>query len=136
MAQFREALMRYRHLTLVFLSALILTFPSCKNQNQYGKMGIQVPIGEGKVRDAYEEKNGIVNGPYRVTGVFEGSPADIAGVKPDDIILQIDGTAIAGKSYDEVYHNHLMGKPGSSVMLHLKRGDRQVIVKVIRGELP
>lgn len=126
-----------RHISgsfILILALALLLVPSCKDDNAYGKLGIQVPIGQGKVRDKVEKVNGIVYGPYVITGVFEGSPAYIAGIRPDDVILQIDGVDISDKTYDNVYHNLLMGKPGSSVTLLIKRGKQQMVFKVVRGE--
>jgi carboxyl-terminal processing protease len=51
-----------------------------------------------------------------VATVFEGSPAEEAGIRPDDVITHVDGESIAGESTD-VSTAKIKGKPGTSVRL-------------------
>lgn len=48
--------------------------------------------------------NGAVDarGNFRVTGVFKGSPADISGIRPGDLISDINGVPVAKMSYDDL----------------------------------
>jgi carboxyl-terminal processing protease len=56
--------------------------------------------------------------------VFEGSPAEQAGIRKDDVITHVNGQSIAGESTD-VSTAKIKGKPGTSVRLTvLKGGDK------------
>jgi carboxyl-terminal processing protease len=56
----------------------------------------------------------------RVAGVFDGSPAKRAGVKPGDLIVEVNGRSIAGES-SNVATARIKGKPGTYVRLTLQR---------------
>lgn len=69
--------------------------------------------------------------PPTVTGVAEGSPAEKAGIEPDDVILAVDGLDITtdqgGERFREI-------EPGDRVELTLRRGDGRRTVTVEAGE--
>lgn len=54
----------------------------------------------------------------RVTDVFDGSPADRAGIKPGEFITAVDGRSIAGAS-TEVATARIKGEAGTRVRLEL-----------------
>jgi carboxyl-terminal processing protease len=54
----------------------------------------------------------------RVTDVFDGSPADRAGIKPGEFITAVNGRSIAGAS-TEVATARIKGKAGTRVRLEL-----------------
>ncbi len=54
-----------------------------------GQIGIGIQDITPDLRDAFDLKNGQLG--VLVTNVIEGSPADKAGIKSGDIILQVDG---------------------------------------------
>lgn len=56
----------------------------------------------------------------RVAGVFEDSPAEEAGVREQDLIVQVDGRSIAGVS-SRVSTAEIKGRPGTSVRLTVVR---------------
>src|SRR5439155_1493189 len=58
------------------------------------------------------------NDLFRVTAVTPQSPADRAGIQPDDRILAIDGIATTGRAHEEVVH-HLRGPIGSAIAVSL-----------------
>lgn len=67
-----------------------------------------------------------------ITGVVPGSPAQIAGLQPGDVITAIDGVAIdAERSYVNVLFLHA---PGDIVMLELIRDEQTMAVEVTLGE--
>jgi C-terminal processing protease CtpA/Prc len=100
-----------------------------------GKLGIVVPVGEGKVKpESVTREDGVVDGPYVISGVYEGSPAYEAGIRPDDVILQVNGVDIEGKRYNYVYNELLLGPPGTRVTLLVKRGDKTMVFDIVRGE--
>ena len=51
---------------------------------------------------------------------FKGYPADRAGIKPGDVLLQIDSVSLKDKSLDEAFPL-LRGKPGTPVSVRLFR---------------
>jgi carboxyl-terminal processing protease len=56
-----------------------------------------------------------------VATVFEGSPAEKAGIRKDDVITHVNGDSIAGESTD-VSTAKIKGKPGTTVRLAVLRG--------------
>jgi S1-C subfamily serine protease len=81
---------------------------------------------------ATSAQNGIPvpYGDY-ITDVVAGSPASQAGLQTDDIITQVDGTAIKGDSdLAMILHNH---KPGDSLTLSVLRGSQTLTIKVTLG---
>jgi carboxyl-terminal processing protease len=56
-----------------------------------------------------------------VASVFDGSPADKAGVRKDDVITHVNGESIAGEPTD-VSTAKIKGKPGTSVRLTVLPG--------------
>ena len=69
-----------------------------------------------------------------ITAAFQGSPARKAGLKKDDILLQV-GTSEA-IDLQEVVKRIRQAKPGSELMLRIKRGDKEQDVTVKVGVLP
>ena len=56
-----------------------------------------------------------------VATVFENSPAEKAGIHPNDVVSQVDGESIAGESTD-VSTAKIKGKPGTTVRLTVLPG--------------
>jgi S1-C subfamily serine protease len=121
-------------------------------------LGLAVPINDatrrivhalmtdGAVRRAYL---GIAGGsrplPPRVaqrigrrTGVevievVPGSPADRAGIRPEDLLLELDGTALGG--VDDLQRLMTGERIDNSAEAVLVRGDREIRVDVVPDEL-
>lgn len=83
--------------------------------------GIGIYIG------ADTENNQIV-----VIAPIEGSPADEAGIKPNDIILKVDDVEYNADSMD-VAVSKIKGTPGTTVKLTIKR-DNEIIEKEVKRE--
>jgi len=65
------------------------------------------------------------NGDYVViTEVYKGFPADLAGIKPGDILKKVDGTSIKGLSTDKVSEK-LKGNPGTAITLTVERSGKE-----------
>ena len=73
----------------------------------------------------------------KIIGVFEGSPAEKAGLVPDDVIVAVDGRRTEDASIDEVA-GWVRGESGTTVELTVRRGadgpERKV--SVVRGDVP
>jgi serine protease Do len=121
-------------------------------------LGLAVPINtatrqiiaalmtEGRFRRAYL---GIAGGPrplppklarqlgrtsgVEVVQVVEGGPADRAGLRPEDLIVELDGTAIEGMDdLQRVVVNELIGR---SVRAGVVREGREVEIELVPAEL-
>ncbi|TYR80105.1 PDZ domain-containing protein [Priestia megaterium] len=79
----------------------------------------------------------MVEGKVTIVAPFKESPAEKAGLKPNDQILKIDGKSIEGlELYDAVLK--IRGKKGSTVKLDIQRpGVKDTLkVDVVRDEIP
>jgi carboxyl-terminal processing protease len=59
------------------------------------------------------------DGRPKVIGVFEGSPAEAAGIKIDDVIVKVDGTMTTGLTVDEVA-TKVRGQAGTVVSISVR----------------
>lgn len=72
----------------------------------------------------------------RVVGVFDDSPASAAGVRIDDVIVEVDGKPTAGESID-VVAGWVRGEAGTTVRLTLRRPDgTDRTVSIVRADVP
>ena len=121
-------------------------------------LGLAVPINtatrrvvaalmtEGRFRRAYL---GIAGGPrplpprlartlrrtsgVEIVQVVEGGPADLAGLRPEDLIVELDGMAIEGMDdLQRVVVNELIGR---SVRAGIVRGGREIEIELVPAEL-
>ena len=100
-----------------------------------------------------EERNDSLSGSYvgigvridptdegglpQVVGVFDGSPAEAAGLQVDDVILQVDGRTTSGRTIDEVAE-WVRGEAGTTVVLTLRHGadGPERTVSIVRADVP
>ena len=73
----------------------------------------------------------------KIIGVFEGSPAETAGLVPDDVIMAVDGKRTEGTSIDQVA-GLVRGEAGSTVELTVRRGadGPERTVSIVRADVP
>src|SRR4051795_1825331 len=78
-----------------------------------------------------------VDDGLRVITVYEGSPADKGGLKSGDVITQVDGHPIAGKSSEEST-TRIKGPAGTDVKLTVRTGKqtRELALKRAEVEIP
>ena len=69
---------------------------------------------------------------YKVASVAADSPAAKAGLKIDDVILKIDDEKIESVAHLTRYL--LKKKPGAELVIHLQRGDQEVMLTVVVGK--
>ncbi len=75
------------------------------------------------------------SGELSVISPIDGSPADLAGVRPHDVILKIDGILTSELSLDEAAAK-MRGEPGSHVILTIARGtEPERDVDVVRDRI-
>jgi serine protease Do len=121
-------------------------------------LGLAVPINpathrvigalmsEGRVRRAYL---GIAGGPrplppqarslaagdscIEVVEVMDGSPAAEAGMRPEDLILEVDGVPVA--RVEDLQRLMVADMIGTEVDVRVLRQDRELELKLVPGEL-
>jgi carboxyl-terminal processing protease len=79
---------------------------------------------------------GVREGLPVIIAPFDGSPADKAGVKPGDIIIEIDGEDVTTWPLRDVVE-HIRGEAGTEVTLTLLRPDEgdSLEITIVRGEI-
>jgi len=65
---------------------------------------------------------------------YQGAPADMAGIRAGDQIINIDGKSIAGLDISNI-RNILRGSSGTMVNITVLRGDTEHKIQVIRDEV-
>lgn len=92
-------------------------------QEQYAGTGIQtVPV---------------VTGELVVLGVVPESPAERAGLRPGDFIVQVDDYLLEGSEFEHVARHYLWGKAGEGLTLvYLRPGFKgKTTVRLVREVL-
>jgi carboxyl-terminal processing protease len=92
--------------------------------------GIGATIGD------LSDASGNVIATY-IKATFDGAPAQKAGLRYGDKIIEVNGVSMLGKPFSEV-RNHLRGPEGTSAKIIIERlgtGKRET-VEIIRGAVP
>jgi len=105
------------------LAALVM---GCSLLTGCGGAGRGQPAGGIHAKLAYSEGGGL-----RVVQVPAGGAADLAGMRPDDVIIAINGTSVRELDYQAIVER-LRGPVGSSVQLDLFREGEVSTVVVMR----
>lgn len=101
---------------------------------------MEKPQAEDFIDGSYGEKVGIgvrvfesadPAGIY-IRTVFAGTPAEKAGLLPDDVIVEVDGKAVTNANYAESV-DAVSGEEGTVVNLTVKRGEETKKFSVTRG---
>jgi carboxyl-terminal processing protease len=75
------------------------------------------------------------NGDYvTISEVYKGFPADLAGIKPGDILKKVDGISIKGFSTDKVSEK-LKGNPGTPITLTIERNGKETDYPIKREKI-
>ncbi|HEX9638536.1 MAG TPA: DegQ family serine endoprotease [Acidobacteriota bacterium] len=96
-----------------------------------GYMGVNVQTVTPSVARALDlsEPHGAL-----VATVVEGSPADQAGVKVGDVIVELDGKAV--RDSNSLANQTSLTRPGTAVTIKLIRGGKELELRVTLEELP
>ncbi|WNL46654.1 S41 family peptidase [Dyella sp. BiH032] len=88
---------------------------------QYGGLGIEVLQ---------------VDGSLRIVAPIDDTPASRAGIKPGDIIVKVDGTAVDPENIDDMFKK-LRGDPGSKITLSIlhEKSDKPVDMTLVRERI-
>ena len=89
-----------------------------QTKSEYGGLGMEVTLDNGLVK---------------VISPIDDTPAKKAGIEPGDLIVAIDKKPVMGKTINEAVEQ-LRGKPGSTVLLHIKRDGKDVFEKTLTRE--
>ena len=76
----------------------------------------------------------IQNGNYThtITGVFENSPAAVAGIQKDDVIISVDNIDVSTKTGNEIA-SYIKEKATSEITLVIKRNDENMTLKISKS---
>ena len=59
-----------------------------------------------------------------VVGVIPGSPAALAGIRPGDLVLEVDGQRLQNRDLEDMLAS-LRGKPGSEILLTIRAAGKE-----------
>ncbi len=97
---------------------------SYMNQKQYNDMQVETSGQFGGLGLEVTQTSGLL----KVISPIDGTPAARAGIKPGDIIVDIDGHSTDGLNLDDAV-TKMRGPPGSQITLTLKRSGIETPVK-------
>jgi len=69
-----------------------------------------------------------------ISEVYKGFPADLAGIKPGDLLKKVDGVSLKGVSNDKV-SNKLKGNPGTDISVTIERNGKELDYKMKREKI-
>ncbi|MBY0552830.1 MAG: PDZ domain-containing protein [Candidatus Obscuribacterales bacterium] len=72
---------------------------------------------------------------FKITTVYHGSPAEIAGLKTDDLIVAVDGDLATTMTEEQIYAK-LRGNFGTTTRLKVRRDNDTSDITIIRGIVP
>ncbi|MEW9502130.1 S41 family peptidase [Jeotgalibacillus marinus] len=77
------------------------------------------------------------NEDFVVVSPFKGSPAEKAGLKPNDIVKSVDGESVQSLTLYQVTAK-IRGPKGSKVQIGVERGDsaKELMINVVRDDIP
>ncbi|MDB4979190.1 MAG: carboxy-terminal processing protease [Candidatus Peribacteria bacterium] len=81
-----------------------------------------------------QKKNAAGEMVLTIVSPLPGSPAEKAGLQPDDEILSADSVSLAGMSFDDAV-DKVRGPKGSTVHLHIRRSGSELDVAVMRDAI-
>ncbi len=70
-----------------------------------------------------------INGYTIIVSPFPDAPADLAGILPNDVVIEVDGENVVGLHVQEVT-NKIKGKKGSTVTLGIQRQENPELIEI------
>ncbi len=74
----------------------------------------------------------IIEGEFTIVAPIKGSPAERAGLKPNDVVLKVDGEDIAGLALEQGI-DLIKGPEGTTVVLTIDRDGQVFDVSIVRA---
>lgn len=71
----------------------------------------------------------------KIVAPIAGSPAEKAGLQPNDLIIEVEGESTSGETLNDVV-SRIRGEKGTEVTLRIQRGDNESTVTVTRDSIP
>ena len=99
-----------RSLTFIIVLLIISAAVVVADEQKFGGIGLQVVP--------------TINGNLVVLNVLPDSPAAVSGMKPGDLIFQVDEFNLLNSDFGKVVSEHLWGRVDTSVTLHYRRPGR------------
>jgi len=69
-----------------------------------------------------------------ITEIYKGFPADLAGIKPGDLLKKVDGLSLKGLSTDKV-SDKLKGNPGTGITITVERNGKETDYQLKREKI-
>ena len=81
-------------------------------------------------------KNKKIGDLITITELYKDQPADLAGLRAGDQIIEVDGNSAVGRSMDEM-HEIMRGFPGSTMELLIRRPgeNKDITIELTRGDV-
>ena len=106
-----------RNLLILLISLAALPALAANSSRNFGGVGIDgAPWADGRIV---------------VKQVVAGGPAHLAGIKPGDVITNIDGKPTEGSNFKEMVEHRLRGREGTPVEIVLRRPGEAKLRKFI-----
>jgi S1-C subfamily serine protease len=105
---------------LVYLLLLLAPIPAARRPDPLagGYLGVRQSAG----------------GDTTLSTVEPGKPADLAGLKPGDVIVRIG--AVSPRSFDELVECVYVRRPGTALTITISRGGKSLDVTLLVGGRP
>lgn len=114
------------------IDALDDPYSDYMNQDEASRFNESISSSFQGIGAEIQERDGIIT----VVSPIKNSPAEKAGVLPNDKILSVDGKDIQGFSASEAVLL-IRGNKGTDVTLSIKRGDNPLMdITIVRDEIP
>ncbi|HAX72493.1 MAG TPA: peptidase S41 [Firmicutes bacterium] len=70
-----------------------------------------------------------INGYTIIVSAFPDSPADLAGIMANDVVIEVDGENVVGQNLQDVT-NKIKGQKGTTVTLGIQRDENAELIKI------
>lgn len=115
---------------LGLLAGLVLAPAALAATEEFGGLGLTIA-------QLYDQEARGHRGNVVVLNVHPGSPAEEKGIQKGDVILRIDGEALAGMKFERIVLKKMRGRTGSESELVIRRDglEKPIAVRVTRTRI-